>query len=192
MSSETEPKTLPPYDGAKKYVIPIQENTDGEKRIMFGTLGNVLIHPAEQCLLIYAPGMPYATVYTYLDIKDIVGWIQAEQALVKGNKPVRFDAALLSDEDDGESLEETSDKISEVLNGKWGNARNKLSKLIEEQFADEEPVIYHVSCAKKGKKMMLVVGCPEEEVGKLVAQLPDDIDGFGVYIQASKIGDSET
>lgn len=84
---------LPPYDGASRYVVPVREKTDGSKEALFASLGDISLHPAEQMLVIYAPGMPYATLYTYLDLQQIVGWIQEEQRLVADrNQTVLFEA----------------------------------------------------------------------------------------------------
>lgn len=67
------------YTGAKKYLVPMRENIDGTRELLFPALGVVSLHPDEQVLMLFSPDRPHAFIYTYCDLKEILPWLQADQ-----------------------------------------------------------------------------------------------------------------
>lgn len=180
----SEPTMLPPYDGAKKYVVPIQEGKDGAKRMMFRALGDLPLHPAEQVLLHYAPGMPYGTVYTYLDINDIIEWIQQEQALVRSaTHRMQFDTDYISGREP-----ENADVDHEA----WSKAKGKIIAMLNEKYGTPNSNLRGVGQMWKHGKPAIVVGCDKSWVDRLVDELPDDVDNFFIYIEPRSIGVAES
>ena len=177
----------PPYEGAKKYVVPFQVNADGTKRMLLPALGNIVMHPSEQALMIYAPGMPYATLYTYADLKEIVGWLQEEQQEVDDSKQkVEF-------EEPSEPLE-VPDEASEspLFEGasfedskRIAQAEQKLSNILSEKYGPHNENLLGVNTVLEQDGFVLQVACVQSWQYRLLQDLPFNIDGMPVFVCVS-------
>lgn len=87
---------------ARKYIAPVEIDKEGHKRILLPALGNIPVGSEDQALMIYSPGMPWATVYTYVELADIVHWIREDQSFVRDAQKVRFDSGQNSELSDSE------------------------------------------------------------------------------------------
>ena len=77
------------YDGPHRYRVGIRESRDGSAHLLLPALGEVRLHPDESVFVLYSPGMPFMSLYTYTDISDIVPWIAEDQKALQ-QKTIRI------------------------------------------------------------------------------------------------------
>ena len=96
----------PPYQGARKIPVVVEEQANGQKTIKFGAVGDVKLDPYEQVMVYWSPGLPFLHIYTFRDLREIVGWMKENQQLVDDKHKVRFE----EDEPLEESVVETTEE----------------------------------------------------------------------------------
>lgn len=170
---------LPPYNGPYRYIVPLKENAKGERTLMFGAMGNIELHPAEQMLMNFAPGMTHATIYTYLDLRQIIHWLQEERKQVtEETQRIIFD----TDEDapDPETLHYEGGKYNpEGL----ANAQMELAKQVEAIYGRASEKIRGIGKIDDPENPHLFVRMPSEFAKRAKNYMPTSVMGFPVHIE---------